>query len=179
MCIQLEYSICDGPQFWKTLQQDMCLWRWETGQHKAKWKRADVHLAQGTTVLTSVGFIIVRYTDFPSQSCHTTNPEDKDAWLFLPLLLCMKKPQDAEEVDLRAAGSVSDDWNRVIWLTLDWIQQAINILICLCGQCAIRYINTLCNLRDSRSDLNSTLSLSIAWTIPMFYLVGHYILKIM
>ena len=39
---------------------------------------------------------------------------------------------------LRAAGSVSDDRDRVIWsLALDWIRQAVSILIGLRGQCVI------------------------------------------
>ena len=50
----------------------------------------------------------------------------------------MKRP---EEVDLRDAGSVSDDRDRVIWsLASDWIRQAVNILICLRGSCVIRQV---------------------------------------
>ena len=65
----------------------------------------------------------------------------------------MKRP---EEVDLRAAGSVSDDRDRVIWsLALDWIRQAVNILICLRGQCVIRYIDMLSGSKDLQPDLNS------------------------
>ena len=41
----------------------------------------------------------------------------------------MKRPRDAEEIDLRAAGSISDDYDRVIWLALDWIQQAITVCV--------------------------------------------------
>ena len=65
----------------------------------------------------------------------------------------MKRP---EEVDLRAAGSVSDDRDRVIWsLALDWIRQAVNILICLRGQCVIRYIDRLRDSQDLQPDFNS------------------------
>ena len=70
----------------------------------------------------------------------------------------MKRPRDVEEVDLRAAGSISDDCDRVIWLALDWIQQAINILTCLCDQCVIRYIDKLSDSKDLKPDLNSTFS---------------------
>ena len=65
----------------------------------------------------------------------------------------MKRP---EEVDLRSAGSVSDDRDRVIWsLALDWIRQAVNILICLRGQCVIRYVDRLSDSKDLQPDLNS------------------------
>ena len=70
----------------------------------------------------------------------------------------MKRPRDVEEVDLRAAGSISDDCDRVIWLALDWIQQAINILICLCGQCVIRYIDKLSGSKNLQPDLISAFS---------------------
>ena len=60
---------------------------------------------------------------------------------------------------LRAAGSVSDDRDRVIWsLALDWIRQAVNILICLRGQCVIRYIDMLSGSKDLQLDLNSAFS---------------------
>ena len=59
-------------------------------------------------------------------------------------------------MDLRAAGSVSDDRDRVIWsLALDWIRQAVNILICLRGQCVIRYIDRLRDSQDLQPDFNS------------------------
>ena len=67
----------------------------------------------------------------------------------------MKRSRDAEEVDLRAAGSISDDCDRV---ALDWIQQAINILICLCGQCVIRYIDKLSGSKNLQPDLISAFS---------------------
>ena len=65
----------------------------------------------------------------------------------------MKRP---EEVDLRAAGSVSDDRDRVIWsLALDWIRKAVSILIGLRGQCVIRYIDRLSDSQDLQPDFNS------------------------
>ena len=80
-----------------------------------------------------------------------------------------------EEVDFRAAGSDSDDRDRVIWLlALDWIRQAVNILICLCGQCVIRYIDRLSCLKDLQPELNFA-SLFLAQTILMLGLIGDLI----
>ena len=68
----------------------------------------------------------------------------------------MKRPRDAEDVDIRSAGSVSDDRDRVISsLALDWIRQAVNILICLRGLCVIRYVDRLSDSKDLQPDLNS------------------------
>ena len=68
----------------------------------------------------------------------------------------MKRLRDAEEeVDLGAAGS-SDDRDRVIWLlALNWTRQAVNILIFLRGQCAMRYIDTLSDSKNLQPDINS------------------------
>ena len=127
--------------------------------------------------LSIVGFIlnlcIMRYADFPPQFRHTANPEAKDPW---SLLFRMKW---LEEVDFRAAGSDSDDRDRVIWLlALDWIWQAINILICLRGQCVIRYIDRLSCSKDLQPELNFA-SLFPAWTILVLSLVGNLILMMM
>ena len=83
-------------------------------------------------------------------------------------------------MNLRAAGSVSDDRDRVIWsLALDWIRQAVNILICLRGQYAIRYIDRLSGSKDSQPDLNSASLFSTARTIPTLGLVGDLISMMM
>ena len=134
-------------------------WEWGGGRTSSSGNNGSDSLS------TTIGFIlslrITRYADFPPKSRPTANPEAKDAW---SLLLCMKRP---EEVDLRAAGSVSDDRDRVIWsLALDWIRQAVNILIGLRGQCVIRYIDRLEGLTarlEFRVITSKGLNNSYAW----------------
>ena len=62
-----------------------------------------------------------------------------------------------EEVDLELREAIQMiEILRVIWsLALDWIRQAVNILICLRGQCVIRYIDRLSCSKDLQPDLNS------------------------